>query len=350
MQDLFIELVQVSLGTRNHLSRIPDGSEWGLLFVEAQRQAILGIITEGLERLPQEQFPPKGLLLRWIGLSQINENIYKLHAERAVALTELFNKSGIKSCVLKGIGLAQFYPTPSRRQCGDIDLWVDGKCKDVLKNLRCEYAVDHIYWHHLDAKIFNDVETEIHYHPCWMYNPFYNNRLQRWFEYEKDAQMVIDKGLGFAYPTVCFNAIYALVHLYHHLIEEGIGIRHIIDYYYILQALPKRDKSVVKENLNRIGLSRLAMAVMWTLEGVCGMSEEKLICDPDEKEGRFLLDEITRGGNFGHYRKDGRKRNSATRIFALLPHYPSEVLWVLPWKIWHNGWRVLHRPALIDLL
>ena len=297
---LFLELIQVSLGTREQLSRIPCGGEWEFIIVEAQRQAVLGIIIEGLECLPQEQLPPKELLLHLIGLSQINENSYRLHVKRAAELTERFKKGGIKSCVLKGLGFAQLYPIPSRRQCGDIDLWVEGECKDVLLYLRSEYEIEHILWHHVEAKIIDDVETEIHYHPCWLYNPFYNKRLQKWFENQKADQMVVAVDLGFAYPTVRFNAVYALVHFYHHMLEEGIGIRHVVDYHYILKSLPPEEKALVVADLERFFMMRLAKAMMWVLQELCGTPKDYLLCECDEKEGLFLLDEIKRGGNFGH--------------------------------------------------
>lgn len=57
MRELFVELLQVSLGTREKLSRVPSAVEWQALMDEAQRQAIAGILACGLERLPIEQKP-----------------------------------------------------------------------------------------------------------------------------------------------------------------------------------------------------------------------------------------------------------------------------------------------------
>ena len=343
MGDLFIELLQIALGNRDVLSRVPSASEWAALYQESQRQAIVGIMIDGLEHLPQEQHPPKEMLLQWIGLVQMNEGSYHLHCEKARELTSRLIENGVPSCVLKGIGFAQYYPTPSRRQCGDIDMWVSGVRNEVMNYLKREYEVSGVVWHHAVVHIFRDVETEIHFSPIWLHNPFHNKRLQMWFEDHREEQMVVDGKLGFAYPTVSFNAVYALVHFYHHLIEEGIGIRHIIDYYYILKALPESDRVSVVENLKKIGLLKLANAVMWILKDVCGMNEGYLICEPDKKEGRFLFDEMMRGGNFGHYRNDNRKRNTVGRMFALLPHFPREVLWVVPWKIWHKCWRMFNK-------
>ena len=340
--NLFIELLQVSLGARDSLTSVPSIQEWVGMLKEAQRQAIVGVLTVGLERLPQEQRPPQQLLLQWIGISQQIETTYFLQCHRAKELTTMFKESGYDSCVLKGICFSQLYPNPPRRQGGDIDLWVKGGRREIVAWLKNRYEVEHMLWHHIDAKIFDDVPTEIHYHPCWMYNPFCNHRLQKWFDAQATEQMVVDDKLGFGCPSVAFNAVYSLVHSYHHLIEEGLGMRHIIDYYYILKALPVEHHSSVVDLLGRFGLFKLAEAIMWILQDVCGIPSEYLLCKPNEKEGRFLLDEITRGGNFGHYRNDNRLRNSVGRLMALLPHYPREVLWVVPWKMWHRCWIALH--------
>lgn len=342
MWNLFIEITQFSLGTRDVFSRAPSDSEWVDLYREALKQCVSSILLEGIERLPVEQKPSRLLLLRWIGMVQMNENTYMLQCERGKELTKRFGEQGYKSCVLKGIGLAQLYPIPSHRQSGDIDLWVDCERKELMKWLKSQCATEHVLWHHVDAKFFDDVSTEIHYQPSWLYNPFYNKRLQKWFENQKTEQMLVNADLIFAYPTVRFNAVYALVHVYHHLLDEGIGIRHVVDYHYILKSLPTEEKVSVIADLKRFGMMRLAKAMMWVLQKVCRTPKDYLLCECDEKEGRFLLDEIMRGGNFGHYRRDKRRRNSINRMFAFLPHYPQEVLWMVPWKCWHKCWRLLN--------
>lgn len=343
MNSLLIELIQIALGNRDILSRLPSQKEWEAILEVAEEQAIVGVTTQGLDKLPQDQLPPKDLLLQWIGLAQLSIGTYLQHCNRARELTSKFEMAGFRSCVLKGVGLAQLYPQPDSRQFGDIDLWVEGDRKDVMAWMNKLGVVGHVIWHHVDADFFEDVPTEIHIHPCWLYNPFCNGKLQRWFDEQMDAQMTVDKELGFAYSSVQFNAVYSLVHLYHHLIEEGIGIRHIIDYYYVIKALPFEERLSVVKELKRFGMLPLAKAMMWVLQDVCGMPAEYLICGSNEREGRFLLDEVIRGGNFGHYRNDTRKRNSMTRYMALLPHYPREILWIVPWKIWHRSWMVFHK-------
>ena len=72
-----------------------------------------------------------------------------------------------------------------------------------------------------------------------MNNSLYHARLQKWFRRNADLQcshiVGLPDGTGdIAIPTMAFNVIYQLCHLYHHFFDEGIGMRQIIDYYYVV--------------------------------------------------------------------------------------------------------------------
>jgi len=116
--NLFTELLQVSLGTRKKLSRVPSDKQWEALLDESDRKAIIGVMLDGLERLPTEQRPYIDLFLEWIGLVLIREKANELHQKRARELTRRFLSVGFRSCVLKGVGTALLYPNPLRRQGG----------------------------------------------------------------------------------------------------------------------------------------------------------------------------------------------------------------------------------------
>ena len=343
MDSLLIELIKVALGAQNKLSRVPNANDWEAIFEEAKRQSIIGVSLYGLERLPMEQLPSASLKLKWISISQVLDAEYRVHCLRVAELSKELKTLGINSCLLKGVGTAQLYPNPVYRQSGDIDLWLDGGREEVLTLLELKYEVDHKVWVHVDAKVFDDVKVEIHFHPSWLYRPIKNRRLQNWFDNQRSEQMKVDKELGFAHPKPEFDAVFSLVHTLHHLIEEGVGLRHIIDYFYILRALSFEKRAYVLKTIYSIGLGKFLSAMMWIMQEVCGMPAAELLCAPDEREGKFFLDEIMRGGNFGFHRKDKRRRNSISRFMAILPHYTAEMLWVYPWKVWHSCWRLFHR-------
>ena len=81
---------------------------------------------------------------------------------------------------------------------------------------------------------------------------------------------------------------------------------------------------------------------MLTERGGTAGSGMRMLCELDEKEGRFLLSEIMAGGNFGQTRTDGKVRNSLSRWMMMVKHYPSEVLWMVPWKGWHKLWSMVN--------
>lgn len=95
-------------------------------------------------------------------------------------------------------------------------------------------------------------------------------------------------------------------------------------------------------------MMRFAKGVMWIMQHVFGLDDKCLLCEPDEKEGRFLLNEIMLCGNFGHHdeRKHKIKNKKvapfATRIqhnWHLVSHYPSEFFWSPVWLVWHYVWK-----------
>lgn len=194
------------------------------------------------------------------------------------------------------------------------------------------------------------VEVEVHFRPTLMFHPFANMKVQRWIRENKRAQMVhYDEKLGFGYPTIGFNLVFSLIHIYRHVFLEGIGLRQLTDYYYILNHSTQQERETAFSILDSYGLAKFAGVVMYVLRRVFNIEEKLLLCQTIDVEGDFLLSEILRGGNFGKY--DDRnvyvaddetlKRgfNNLKRNLRFLRSYPSEVLWAPAWKVWHWCWR-----------
>ena len=141
-----------------------------------------------------------------------------------------------------------------------------------------------------------------------MNNPIYNTRLQKWIKRNADLQcsnvVSLPDGIGeIAIPTMNFNVIYILSHLYHHFFDEGIGMRQIIDYYYVVSMFSTDCVmfTLLQRELKHLGLLKFARAVMYVLHEVLALAEEKMIAPMDRKRGQLLLAEIIDGGDFGKY-------------------------------------------------
>lgn len=351
----FFELIQLALGERNCLSHNPTEEEWQEANRMAEKQALTGVLFYAVEKVNGEEkaaMPPMPLFYQWLGDTLQIENRNKEVNYAAEQLTRIFKGGGLRSCVLKGQGIARLYPKPERRQSGDIDLWVEGGREKVLKFLKCScLGIGHVVIHHVDARIIDGIDTEIHFIPVYACNPFLHYKLQKFFQRYSDAQFSnYDKELGFSYPTLSFNAVYILAHIYMHFLYEGIGLRQIIDYYYVLTNMSSDERELARKNIQEVGLRKFASAVTYVLETVCGMDCSFSVAQMNEKRGSLLLDEIMLSGNFGKYdnRLSGRNEKNLIsfnlvalkRQMRFFRYYPIDVLSIPFFKVWHWCWRL----------
>ena len=234
------------LGKKVDMSMIVAKIDWRQLYNFASRQALLGFCFDGIERLTKEfseelkqNSMGRDLLMTWMGAAQqIRRQNMKVNAV-AGKLYSKFREDGLRCCILKGQGNALMYPNPYSRTPGDIDVWVNARREDIAEYAKTHFEIgDDIRFHHLETS-FDGVPVELHFFPGIMNNPIYNARLQKWFKRNADLQcshiVGLPDGAGdIAIPTTAFNVIYQLTHLYHHFFDEGIGMRQIIDYYYVV--------------------------------------------------------------------------------------------------------------------
>ena len=134
-----------------------------------------------------------------------------------------------------------------------------------------------------------------------------------------------------------------------HFLYEGVGLRQIVDYFYVLKNLNEGERKQAAIDVREVGLLKFAGAVMYVLQQVCGMDEGLLIAMPDKKRGALLLDEIMMSGNFGKYNERLQKKQHNKRIrnniisfkrqLRFLKYYPLDILCIPFWKTGHWCWR-----------
>lgn len=379
--NLFFELIQVSIGRRDSLSRVPSAEEWSMLYGLALKQAVAGVCFCGVQRLPKEQLVemPVQLKLKWFALATQIKTRNKLLNSRCVELQRMLAKEGMESCILKGQGVAELYEISNEelgirndslgmlRQCGDIDIYVPCGMDKALRWCREKYGDVDFDYINAHVPVFKDVEVELHWRVQSMANLFRNRRLQRWLEREETKVMILggkavlkpsetlqSSETSITVPSLEFNAFYLMLHCYNHEFSSGLGLRQLMDYYFLLRNINvnKKDKGDNSAPFNRLfkvfGMERFVGAVMWIMQEVFGLERERLLCEPDEKEGRYILAEVMAGGNFGHHDKRIRKVGNGKwqSVFANFQHamhvlkrYPSEALWMPVWMVYHFIWK-----------
>ena len=363
------------MGRMDSFEKDPSPETWAGLFSMARQQTLLGVLNAGVHRLPARQLPPAAILEEWDRLTGKIGEIYERHERQVGELGELLGELGLRGVVLKGTGLARLYPEPYRRQGGDIDLWVPGPRRQILQAFSERFEVSEILYQECKVNIFDNTEVELHFHPTKFYNPFCNARFQRWC----DSHAPVDPHVGIQppqddnghapchsesschserseespilYPSPLFNAVFCMAHMYRHYIVGGLGLRQMMDYYYVLRELPAAERGQAMQTLKRLGMGRFAAATMLALRFNFGLEDEYLLCEPDMKRGPRLINDMISMGNFGVLDPRNRAATGGNalsrflrrnrRVFSNLRYYPREVLWAPFSRVTQYLWRLL---------
>ena len=372
---IFFDFLRFCIGSTKEIPDSLKEADWKELYAIAKKQCLVGVLFDGIKKLPAEHVGmKKELLLQWMAESQMLEKANVRLNDAAIQVSEWFRKKGFRTCILKGQGNALMYPNPYSRTPGDIDIWVEGGDKRVISFVRSISPREKACYHHIEFPSYKSVEVEVHYRPSFLLCFWHNRKLQKYYERVKEEQFSHRVMLGeqgeIAIPMVEFNLIFQLTHIYAHLMNEGIGLRQLLDYYYVLcdfykvyqnfsnpsvslskgsstfspspsssgsgdvtallgarnrYALRLADHQrstpdcagwdrlgVLQKELKELGLWKFAGGIMYIMQEVFGMSASRLIVPPNEKYGNFVLNEVLEAGNFGKH--DERNRFGKSKL------------------------------------
>ena len=357
----FVILLRCGMGLKRKdgqqtMPDIDGEEEWRLMMELAREQAVQGMVGRGIRILPKDQCPPREI---YRSASVLNEKIALLNRRVDAAclkVAAMMDEAGFPCCILKGQGIALTYPDPTVRVPGDIDVWVMAPPKQVIAFARKTQPNAFACYHHVEYVEVNGIEVELHYRPAFLNNPIHNRRLQRWFLSEaatqREHRVELPEGAGtVSVPTNAFNRIFLMAHIMNHVIHEGIGMRQMMDYYFLLrQGFTEEEQQLDVQLLKQFGLYDITAAVMFVLRRLFAMPKQLLLVPPDERRGTFLMNEILDGGNFGLFNPQsaqartplGKNVLRLNRDWRLLTIFPSECLWEPVFRWWHFFWRQLH--------
>lgn len=358
-QRIFFDFLRFCIGAAEEIPESVKDANWKVMYDIAKKQALIGVLFHGIQQLPKELAPEGDLLMTWMGMAQrIKQQNMRLFMD-STKVCKNFKDAGFRNCILKGQRNALLYPDPYMRTPGDIDIYLHEGRNRVMKYVDGVCPNQVMRYHHVDFPVMK-TPIEVHFTPSYMFFPVHNRRMQRWFGKVMDLQcsnvVTLPDGYGeITVPTMSFNVIYILSHLYRHVFTEGIGLRQLIDYYFVLMKSEERrvkNQTALQHELKHLGLWKFAKAVMYVLHKTLGLPEEKMIAPIDEYEGRFLLAEIMQGGNFGQYdTRFGSKENEgklhrylrmSLRNLRFVKHYPTEALSEPIFRTWFALWKKIH--------
>ena len=313
----FFALLRFSLGIDRNFTLRPTAGEWMQLYEQACKQRLVGVMYEGVSQLPEdcfepvasnggadpEAYMPQQLATQWAYDAEVIAGLNDLQNSKATELTTLFEQQGHHTVILKGQANARLYPNPLSRQPGDIDIYVDGGREHVEATLNSlglgEDAEDNTTHHFRLPPDEDGIEVEVHYMPgSGNLNATTNERLQAYLiQLLANGAELCDA--GFRVPSSAFALTMQLAHIIRHALQEGVGMRQVIDYYLLLRTSTDDDRRQLAGRLKQLGLHRVVVAaLMWVLAETLHLPEEQMLTAPDRRRGRWLLDRMLDGSDF----------------------------------------------------
>jgi len=280
----------------------------GRLMMGAEQQTVSGLVIGALIR--QKVGMTEDLYYECIGLiAQIQQSSQRINSELK-AFTELMDAGGVQYVVVKGQAAAAYYPDPLLRETGDIDYYCGTTDFDQsLQLLKKQWGVepekgDSHY--HVDFD-YHEVTFEGHFQLTRLYSRRKNAYWQQLLDSDTGA-MVNVEGTAVRTLSPTLHTLYVFLHLYHHLLELGIGIRQFCDWAVLLHSCRETiDHEALRHHLQVLGLERAYRACGSILVTRLGLSPGEftypVLTSRDHRYGNRIMDVVFYRGNMGKYNK-----------------------------------------------
>lgn len=284
-----------------------DGADWKAIYKTSVEQSVIGIVGDGIGKLPAGLRPRPEILLKFSGMVIAIE---KRNAGMNAFIPELARRikdKNVQFWILKGQGLARNYPEPLHRQSGDIDLLVREEdfysVRDFLRTFSKvdEYPLKQL---HCAANI-NGIEVELHGELNAAINSHVGRYFKAWLKeelYDAPEASYTKNGDLIPVPSPDFNAVYVFIHFFRHLLESGIGFRQVCDWMRMLYVSRNEiDYTRLKNTLKKFHLMRAWQCFGCVAVTQLGMPKEAMPFYDDRYA--HLAYKITKrifvNGNFG---------------------------------------------------
>ena len=376
IENLFYQLLRMALGRQVCLPHTPNEQEWKALYELAKKQSLIGVCFAGVQKLQtQRQEPPEMTYLTWMGMAAKIQQRNEVVSRQCVELQGQLAADGVRSCVLKGQGVGALYRVHENdndnnknssdlsmlRQSGDIDVWVDTDEEGALRWVKKYQRVLDFDYKHVHLDVLEGTSVEVHYRPSTSRVPWYMKRVDHFTREKACWTNAVALGDGMVnVPSLEFNLVFILQHIFGHLFAEEMTLKQYLDYYFVLKQAHVEGADVQEAYrwMLRMGMGSFAKATMWLLREVFGMPEEWMICEADADEGRFLLDRVMAKEQKAKSGEHGSVRWHLSVFWAqqsknlhLLTHYPLEVLfspiWLARHFFWKRIWKMKHKELFV---
>lgn len=291
-----------------------ESVDWQAVMQESAHQAVLVSAFDTAARY--KAFIPGEIYKAWFQqVSRVlRSNLKVENAQRE--MVRLLEERGYQYVVLKGESAAAYYPKTELRHLGDVDFLIESSQKDEIEKVFIEAGYT----------------SELHEHICHIVLKKPGSHLEMHFEiagipYGQPGELVREymqdvlnckkqiktTSTAFYSPGEAHHGLILLLHMQHHMVSEGLGLRHLCDWAAFVDQtwqMPFWDMQLLPL-LKKIGLYKYAAVITKVCADAFGTSCPVWAYAEQELCAAVLKDILT-GGNFG--RKDQERRRAGMMI------------------------------------
>ena len=306
--------------------------DWIEVLKEAKAQAVALMAAEAA--VNYREYIPNYKDWENIAAASHAENVRTAYNEQR--LDELMK--GHRFLILKGMAAASYYPKPRERSLGDIDFLIDPSHREEIEELLSKNGYQNWNKDHICHVVFTkgNAHLEMHFEiagipygkPGETVREFMTDAVKHSVTAEFD-------GWSFPAPKDIYHGLIILLHMQHHMLGDGLGIRHICDWACFLQKTEgKPFWNELLDLFEKIGILTYAKVVSKISAMYFHINCPKWAEDADEELCRDVMNDVLTGGNFGRkdelraksgmmiseYGKSGTSRGKVSNLFWTLHH------------------------------
>lgn len=285
-----------------------DGVDWNAVFRESRQQAVCVQVFAASDRISALPAELRGKIQAFLFQSfSKNARIHAQHTKLHRQLSAL----NVPYTILKGAASAAYYADPLSRAMGDVDFYVaEANFEQMIEWFRAqEYEVSHLD-HDCHVVLKKDrLHMEMHRVPAGVPHGEVGERILSYLSDLDVAARLLENGaVSCLCPSPFHHGLVMLMHLQHHILAEGVGLRHLCDWAVFVNSFEGNAFAELFEaRLKSVGLWRLAQLLSLASVQFLGMPEQPWIRSQpqDEEIAADLMQDFLSGGNFG--RKDRQR-------------------------------------------
>ncbi len=215
--------------------------DWKACYRLAAKHGVMAVAWDGIQLLPAELQPSRPIKLSWSVAVKNYEERYERYCRTAAELSGFYAGHGITMMQIKGVGLSSYYPIPSHREGGDIDIYTysadharmsDKEANTLADNLMKDMGID-VENEHCKHSNFIYRNISIENHRSFldiMTNPAavpMNDLLLKIMDPQNTP--LCDGKYNILTPSASFNALFLSVHAGQHYCS-GLRVHHLFDW------------------------------------------------------------------------------------------------------------------------